>query len=126
MEKINLKFEKFTAAGGKFSYTISLNKAGGFSFSSGFCKKHGIEEYPYVLLWYEKKAKAVGFSFLKEATKGAFKLSFTKSKTASVRPNSFIRAHEIKYQLFAGKYDPKRYKTEGGEEIFYIVLEKQK
>lgn len=126
MEKLNLKFEKFTAAGGRFSYTISLNKAGGFSFSSGFCKKHGIDRYPYVTLFYDKKAKAVGFLFSKEAGKGAFKLSFTKNKTASVRPNSFIRAYEIKPEIFAGRYDPRKYKTEEGEEIFYIVLERKK
>ena len=126
MEKLNLKFEKFTAAGGRFSYTISLNKAGGFSFSSGFCKKYGIDKYPYVTLFYDKKAKAVGFSFSKEAGKGAFKLSFTKNKTASVRPNSFIRAYEIKPEIFAGRYEPKKHKTEDGEEIFYIILERKK
>ena len=126
MEKEKLHFEKFIEAGGRFSNIISLNKAGGFCFSSGFCRKHNIDKSPFVVLLYSRKTRAVGFSFCKEQIKGAFKISFTKSGTASVRPNSFIAAYGIKPKLFAGKYEPKKYKTEDGEEIFYITLERKK
>ena len=128
MEDLKLKFEKFTETGGKFSYKISLNKSGGFSFSSGFCRKHNIkkERYPYVLLFYSKKPLAVGFSFLKEATKGAFKISFSDSNTASVSPNSFMAAYELKPETYSEKYDPRQYRGEEGENIFYINLEQKK
>lgn len=126
MEKNNLKFERFTSIGGHFSYYISLNRVGGFSFSAGFCKKINIKQFPYIILYYDRKTKAVGFSFLKEAEKGTFKLSIYGNKTASVRPNSFIAAYEIKPEIFAGRYEPKEYQTEEGEKIFYIILQEKK
>lgn len=126
MEKINLKFEKFTEAGSRFNYIISLNKAGGFSFSAGFCKKHNIRKFPFVVLWYDRKTMAVGFSFCKEQVKEAFKISYTQSETASLRPNSFIKAHGIKPEIYAQKYEPRKYRSEEGEEIYYILLEKKK
>lgn len=122
----NLIFEKFTATGSKSSYTISLNKAGGFSFNAGFFRKHSLEKLPYVVLYFVKKNKAVGFYFSKEQIKGAFKLSNTQNSTASVRPNSFMRSYGIKQELYSGKYEPKKGKGPDGEDIFYIILERKK
>ena len=123
-----LNFEKFTGVGGRFNYSISLNKSGGFSFNSGFYKKYELRQFPYVIIFFDKGVKAVGFSFIKKKVKGALKISHIKDiDTAHVKSNSFLSAYDIKPKLFARQYIPKEYKMEGGEEnIFYILLEEKK
>ncbi|OGZ69874.1 MAG: hypothetical protein A3D44_03170 [Candidatus Staskawiczbacteria bacterium RIFCSPHIGHO2_02_FULL_42_22] len=121
----DLKFERFTKIGGRFSNKISLNKAGGFGFSSGFFKKNNISKYPYVIIFYSKRPMAVGFSFSKEPKEGAFKITFSNSNTASVSPNSFMRAYEINAKDYYGKYEPHQQKINEGENVFYILLEKK-
>lgn len=116
-----LSFEKFATVGARFNYTISLNKAGGFSFNSGFYKKHNLKSFPYVILFYDRRRKAVGFDFVKKATEGALKLSH-RDNTASVRSSSFIAAYGIIPEASAGRYHPKQYKTNDGKNLFYILL----
>lgn len=126
MVNTQFNFEKFKSPGGRFnSYSISLNNAGGFSFSSGFCRKHDTKNYPYVIFYYDKRSKAVGFVFSKQPAEGAFKLTITSNSTVSVRPNSFIAAYEIKPEVFAGKYKPQKTRSDDGKELYYITLEKK-
>lgn len=123
-QKIN--FERFTKVGSRFSDTISLNKAGGWTFNSGFYKKQSISLYNYVALFFAQSSgkKIIGFSFYKKPAEGTLKIS-GKNNTASVKSNSFISSHEIDPMLYAGKYAPKEQKPDDGEKIFYIELKKK-
>ncbi len=125
MEK-PLNFERFTSTGGRFNYTISLNRSGGFSFNSGFYKKHELKNFSYVILFFDRKINAVAFSFVKKQAKESLKISHTKNATAYVRSNSFVSAYEIKPKIFAGQYRPREHRTEEGEKLFYILLEEKK
>ena len=116
-----LAFEKFATVGGRFNYTISLNKSGGFSFNSGFYKKHNLKSFHYVVLFYDKRGKAVAFDFVKKVEEGALKLSH-RDNTASVKSSSFIAAYGIIPEASAGRYHPKQYKAEEGKNLFYILL----
>jgi len=80
--------------------------------------------FSYVVLFFAEKGskKIVGFSFYKKTTEGCLKISGDKTKSASVRSNSFILANEIKPDLYAGKYAPREYETEEEGKIYYIEL----
>jgi len=123
-QKIN--FERFMKVGSRFSDTISLNKAGGWTFNSGFYKKQNIAQYNCVALFFAQQngKKIIGFSFYKKPVEGTLKVS-GKNNSASVKSNSFVRSHEIDPKLYAGKYPPKEQKSNDGEKIFYIELKKK-
>ncbi|MDP3934971.1 MAG: hypothetical protein Q8Q46_02035 [Candidatus Giovannonibacteria bacterium] len=119
---MEFQFNKFTEIGARFSYTISLNKAGGFSFNAGFYRKESLSQYSFVTIFYDKEKKAVGFSFGKDRKEGAFKITHSGSKTASVAPHSFIRAYGIDPVKFAGKYTPEKLTDNQHGKIIYIKL----
>ena len=119
---VEFNFSKFTEPGGRFSYSISLNKAGGFTFNSGFYRKESLAKHSFVIIFYDKEKKAVGFSFGKERKKESFKLTHSRHKTASVAPHSFIHANEIDPKKFFGKYDAKKITDNQHGKIFYIEL----
>lgn len=122
---MDFKFKKFTEIGGRFTYSISLNKSGGFSFNAGFYRKELLSQYSFVTIFYDKEKKTVGFSFGKDRREGSFKITHSGSKTASVSPHSFIRAYGIDPISFVGKYVPKKLTDNQHGKIFYIELKEK-
>ena len=121
----DFNFIKFTETGGRFSYSISLNKAGGFTFNSGFYRKESLAQYSFVVIFYDKEKHAVGFSFGKDRKEGVFKITHSGNKTASVAPHSFINANEIDPKILFGKYDAQKITDNQNGKIFYIELKKK-
>jgi hypothetical protein len=131
----NFNWAAFKGRGSKVgSYEISVMKTGskgkngGFGFLSGFFKKHSLNEFSYVSLFYDEAKKSIGFIFNNDKDyTGAFKL--TKGKggksgqgSASVFPNSFWSAFNINIAEWAGRYTPKEISDEKLGKVYYIEL----
>jgi hypothetical protein len=119
-------FVVFEEVGGKFkSDMISLSKHGGFGFNAGFCRKHNIKSYSYVILSFDRENKAVGFRFTKKPKeKGAWKLAHT-GNSATVVVHSFFNGCGVEPKDFVGRYQPKEYNDTKLGKLFYIILRKR-
>jgi hypothetical protein len=128
MEQEQFKFEHFRDAGSKLSnYSISITMNGSFGLNSGFYNAERINEYSYVMLFYDKNKKTIGFLFTKDKGEkgGTFKITHgNKSGYISARTFfiSILAGNLNELKKYVGRFTPKTYRDEKIGTLFYITL----
>ncbi len=124
---MELFFQEFKNRGAKSPENISLTRSASFGFSYGFCKKHNLTRFRYVVLFYDKKNRAVGFLFTNnKKRKNKYKINHSPSgKSAHVVAKAFIRAHRIDPKTLHGHYKPQIYEQTDIGKLFYIQFDPQ-
>ncbi len=122
MEK-ELNFEEFTPSRSvNDEESISITKNGAFTFLSVFYRNKKIDQFGYVIISYDSKNKAVGFSFTNnKEKKGTLKLDHRKNNSAAIVSNSFWRVFKLNPETYKGKYSP-HFLSQNEREIHYILL----
>lgn len=107
--------------------TISITKADGFGFNSGFYFRNNIKDFKYVLLFFQKEQSLIGFQFLNDGKiPGVLKITHEpRGNSGSVTASAFISAYDINVEESAGKYPVKDYKDSKQGKIFYISLKEK-
>lgn len=109
-------FEKFVFGGVSYRPKVSIRKSGMFGFNNALIKKYNLKEIKYVVLYYEKSKKIIGFKFTNDKNEeGLYKLSL-RDKSASFSGKSFLDYYDIKFNNI------KRYDTEWDESNNMIII----
>ncbi|MDO8657416.1 MAG: hypothetical protein Q7K55_01650 [Candidatus Levybacteria bacterium] len=121
-------FDPFQGKNKRFrNNTISITRASGFGFNSGFYYRNSIKDFKYVLLFFNKEQSAIGFQFLNDG-KHPGVLTIThdpRGNSGSITALSFISASDIDVKAYAGRYEPKEQKNSKQGKIFYILLKEK-
>lgn len=90
-------YEKFTQHGRSFKAKISIRKRGQIGFNNGAIKRFRIDEYDYVVLYYNKDTHKMAFNFTNsEDDDGAIKI-IKKKNNYFISGKSFFDYYEIPY-----------------------------
>lgn len=121
------QFEKFQNRNVRLENRITITKSNSIGFPSKFYKDNEIRKYKYVVLFYDKKQKAVGIQFMNdEDEKNKFSVIHSKKGYGgSVVVRSFFKTYDIDPKLYYGRYDWKKYTSEETGKLFVIDLKER-
>ena len=90
-------YEKFTQHGRSFKPKISIRKRGQIGFNNGAIKRFRIDQYDYVVLYYNKDTNKMAFNFTNsENDDGAIKI-IKKKNNYFISGKSFFDYYELPY-----------------------------
>ncbi|MBI2601083.1 hypothetical protein HYW42_03955 [Candidatus Daviesbacteria bacterium] len=123
-----MKFEPFQGKHKRFSRnSISITIVCGIGFNSGFYFRNKIENFDYVLLFFDKEQQAIGFQFLKDGkVPGVLKINHEpRGNSGSTSASAFFKAYDIDAKTSKGRYEPKEHVDQKLGKIFYISLKEK-
>ncbi len=121
----NLK--KFTKTSSRSEDRITVTSSYSFGFPTKFFKDNKIEKFKFVVLYYDKKNKAVGFQFTIDE-KERHKFSIIRGKKGyggSIVATSFFKTNNLKPKEYKGRYEWVKEKIEKVGEVYIINLKKK-
>ncbi|MCV6599299.1 MAG: hypothetical protein OIF36_02305 [Alphaproteobacteria bacterium] len=90
-----MAYQKFTQVGGSFSPRCSVNTNGNIGLNQGSRKKYLIDNYSYVVLYYDRECKKIGIEMLNDKTaEGAIKIR-KGAYGANIAAKSFFNCFNI-------------------------------
>lgn len=119
-----MSFTKFTATSQRNEDRITVTKSRSFGFPTKFFNDNHIEDYKFVVLFYDKERNAVGFQFINDENE-PHKFSIIKSNKGfggSVVATSFFKTNNIAPETYRGRYAWKIEEIEGFGKVFVIDL----
>ena len=123
---MDYNFSKFESTHGRYESRITITSSNSIGFPTRFYKENKIENYKYVILYFDVERKAIGVQFSNNDSE-PHKFTIIKSKDGyggSVVVISFFKKHEIDTKINKGKYDWKKIETPFGE-LFVFELRKE-
>jgi hypothetical protein len=120
-----LNFEKFSGYGSKVSRKISITRSYSFGIPPAFYKDNNLEQFSYVIVYYDKVARVIALKFQKDDTEGGFKLvkyGNDGKRGASFVARSFFNTYGIDPKQYKGHYDAKKETRNDIGEIYWIAL----
>lgn len=124
MEEQELNLKKFEKTRVRMVNKISVTASNSFGFPRKFYQDNNIQDFKYVVLYYDENNKVVGFQFTNNEEE-SHKFTLIKSKQgygASVVATSFFRAYNLDSKQYRGKYVWEKKKVEGIGEVYVIKL----
>lgn len=125
-KKFNLqKFEKTNA---RLESRITITSSYSFGFPQKFYRDNNIDKYKYVVLFFDKKNKAVGLHFTNDEEE-ANKFTVIKNKSGyggSIVARSFFKTYNLDPKEYKGRYEWTKQEVPGMGEVFVIELKKKK
>ena len=122
-----MAFQKFQNKNVRFEDRITITSTNSFGFPTSFFRKNKIDQFKFVVLYYDPEEKSVGFYFSNDETE-KYKFSIIKSKQGyggSIVATSFFKTYNIDPKKYRGRYEwGKRNLPEIGE-IFVIKLKER-
>jgi len=120
-------FEKFTKTKSRYEDRITITASRSFGFPTKFYQDNNLARYKYVVLYYDKNNRAIGFDFTNdEKEKHKYSLIKSGGYGATVVATSFFKANNIDPKKFKGRYEWKRRNIKGIGQLFIINLEEEK
>lgn len=90
-----MAFERFTKIGRGYRPKVSIWSRGQIGFNQGAVERFGLQEYKYVIFFYDKENGKIGFKFTNdEKEEGISKISIRKTG-ATVSSKSFLEYYRI-------------------------------
>ena len=84
---------------------VSIWSRGQIGFNQGAVLEHNINDYKFIILYYDQETQRVGFELTNDKDqKGAVKLAFRGSSGASFSAIPFLRINKIDYKQGTKKY----------------------
>ena len=91
-------FERFTKIGRGYRPKVSIWSRGQIGFNQGAVEKFDLQKYKYVVFFYDKENKRIGFKFTNdENEEGISKISLRKTGT-SASARSFLGYYSIDHE----------------------------
>ena len=121
----NLK--KFTKTSSRSEDRITVTSSYSFGFPTKFSKDNKIEKFKFVVLYFDKKNKAVGFEFTNDENE-RHKFSIIRGKKGyggSIVATSFFKTNDLKPKEYKGRYEWETQKLENNGKAFIISLKKK-
>jgi len=118
----NLK--EFTGRNERLETRMTITKSYSIGFPTKFFKDNKINDYKYVVLFFDEVKKAIGIKFTNDDVKKN-KFAIIKSKSGfggSVVVRSFFKSFNIDPIIYYGRYDYEKIIQEGFGEIYVINL----
>lgn len=120
---MDYNFQKFENTHGRYESRITITGSRSIGFPTTFYKENKIENYKYVILFYDPEQKALGIQFSNNEDE-QHKFTIIKSQEGyggSVVATSFFKRYGIDTAKYKGKYDWQKVDTPHGE-LFVIEL----
>lgn len=99
-------FKKFTAVSQKNETRITVTGSNAFGFPTRFYKDNNVNDYKYVVVYYDEHERAVGFYFTNEENEPN-KFTIIKSKHGyggSIVATSFFKSNSLDAKMLKGRY----------------------
>lgn len=121
----NFTFEKFTGRNTKHEDRITLTKSYSIGFPTKFFRDNKIEDFRFVVLYWDAAKKAIGIKFTNDENETSRFAIFRSKKGygGGVSVRSFFRSNEIDPEKYHGRYKWDKKNIEGIGEIYVIELE---
>lgn len=124
---MSYNFTKFTALKQRSVDKISITGSNTFNFPSKFYKDNLIDNYKYIILYFDLASKAIGLKFSNDEEEKS-KLTIQKSGRGYggfISATSFFKTNNIDLTLNKGRYDWKKETIEGIGELYIIELKEK-
>lgn len=117
-------FQKFEKTNSKFEDRITVTASNSIGFPTKFYQNNNIENYKYVVLYYDQEQKAVGVNFINsEEEKHKFSISRSKKGYGGgIVATSFFKTYDIDTKHYRGRYEWEKVNQEGIGELYVIKL----
>ena len=113
-----MAFERFTKTKSRgYRPKVSIWSRGQIGFNQGFISRYNVEDYKFIVLFYDKEDKKIGFRFTKEDEEGCIKFSIKKTGMV-VSARAFLDYYNIDYSE-TRKYDVS---YDEGDDLYVINL----
>lgn len=121
-EQLNLK--KFEKTKVRMVNKITVTSSHSFGFPRKFFQDNNIDNYKYVVLYYDEVNKIVAFLFINNEEEN-HKFTLIKSKKsygASIVATSFFKSYNLDPKKYRGKYEWQKKDITGIGEVYLIKL----
>jgi hypothetical protein len=119
-------FKKFVNTGGKYENRITITATRSIGFPAKFYHENQIENFKFVVLYYDEAAKAIGIQFINDE-KEQHKFTIVKSQAGyggNIVATSFFKKFDLDPISYKGRYEWKKENTEFGP-LYIIELTKK-
>jgi|GEM_PF-770646 len=123
---MDFNFHKFENTNQRFEDRITVTGTNAFGFPTKFFKDQSIENYKYVVIFYDPDKKAVGLHFTNsEEEKHKFTIIKSKGYGGSVIATSFFKTYNIDPKKYHGKYEWEKKEMPPTGTLFVIILKER-
>lgn len=120
-------FIKFEDKNARSEGRITITGSYSIGFPTKFYKDNNIENFNYVVLFWDAEQKALGIQFTNNQDEpGRFKIVKTREYGAMASTKSFFTKNEIDPKTVKGRYDWEKVNHSDAGEIFVINLKERK
>ncbi len=106
-----MTFEEFTKIRRSFEPRASIRSNGQIGINSACVKKHGLDQYKYAVLMYDREKDLIGIYLSNEKKKNSYRIQNIQG-SLSIHGKSFIYYYEIANRVikkkFPVEYDEKK------------------
>lgn len=117
-------FKKFNRENILGDTRISLTKSRAIRFPSGFLKINKLDNFRYLILFYDRENMAIGMQPVNKPEKGAFKLTKEAGGAVSISAVSFLKSNNIDLNTYSGRYEWKEVNIKEIGTLYVIELTK--
>lgn len=124
-EQLNLK--KFEKTRVRMVNKITITSSYSFGFPRKFFQDNNVQDYKYVVLYYDESNKILAFQFTNNEEE-SHKFTLIKSKQgygAGVVATSFFKTYNLEPKTYRGKYNWEKKDIEGIGEVYLIKLKER-
>ncbi len=90
-----MSFERFTKAGKTFQPKVSIRKGGQMGFNNGSRRKFKLDDYEYVILYFDKENSKVGIQLTNDDNENGIIKLYKRELDVAVSAKSFLDYYEI-------------------------------
>ncbi len=127
MDISQFNLERFVDVGSRNSRQISVTRSYSFGFPPALFAEFKLDAFDYVEIFFDKRALAVAFHFLKEPSDASFKLIKYGSgikRGGTFVAKSFFTGNAIDPEEVNGKYDVEKLNKPEVGDLMVIQLQK--
>lgn len=117
-------FKKFENTNQRTEERITITAHNSIGFPTKFYQNNNVENYKYVILYYDENEKVLGIQFSTDEQE-KHRFSLIKSKQgygASIVATSFFKVNGIDAKIYKNRYPWEKVAQEGIGELFVIKL----
>ncbi len=124
---MEFNFKKFENRHGRYENRITVTKSNSIGFPSKFYSDNKINDYKFVVLYWDLDKKAIGINFTNEDS-GKSNFSIVHSKLGyggTVAAKSFFTHNNINTKEYYGRYEWTKFDQADVGTLFVISLKKR-
>lgn len=121
-------FKKFQEKNSRLESRITITrKSYSIGFPTQYYRDNKVNEFKYVVLYYDIGNKAIGIHFTNDQSeKHKFVIHHSDQYGGSIVARSFLRSNNLDPEKYHGRYNWEKQNVEGIGEMFIIKLKSEK